>query len=168
MGPGHALREMGRKSCWPSTAQGSSGEPADWRHGRQTRGGAHFNYLAGTRGYHAKGTPHNARRRARKRQKDCQSAPSCASGPHAPHRRAGQGADIANGSNPSKRLRAHRGLTSHIGGPLRHQTRRRRQRCHRAHCHKPTKGNSDCSRGSASSPSSRNRRGVRRCPDLGH
>ena len=61
-----------------------------------------------------------------------------------------------------------RGLTSHIGGPLRHQTRRRRQRCHRAHCHKPTKGNSDCSRGSASSPSSRNRRGVRRCPDLGH
>ena len=56
MGPGNTLREMRRIpriSNRPSATQGSSGEPANWRHGRQSRGSAHFNDMADNRGYHA-------------------------------------------------------------------------------------------------------------------
>ena len=56
MGPDNTLREMRmipRTSNWPSATQGSSGEPANWRHGRQSRGSAHFNDMADNRGYHA-------------------------------------------------------------------------------------------------------------------
>ena len=67
MGPGNTLREMRRIpriSNRPSATQGSSGEPANWRHGRQSRGSAHFNDMADNRGYHASfASPRSSRNR---------------------------------------------------------------------------------------------------------